>query len=136
MGKLIRRTTMPLPRSQQISLEQTPVYHVISRCVRRQYLCGDDPLTGRDFSHRRDAIVDWTGRALLDGKRGAIADNLPPILARLKLEPAGYLKFVAHQERGFRTAIGSGDRMREFAEAIGKSFLKGQAAAGALFSPG
>ena len=47
---------MPLPRSQQISLEQTPVYHVISRCVRRQYLCGEDSSTGKDFSHRRDAL--------------------------------------------------------------------------------
>lgn len=47
---------MPMPRCQLVSLETTSYYHVISRCVRRQHLCGRDHHTGRDFSHRRDWI--------------------------------------------------------------------------------
>ena len=47
---------MPQARQNQISLDATNSYHCISRCVRRQYLCGQDPLTGKDFSHRRDWI--------------------------------------------------------------------------------
>ena len=33
------------------------IYHTWSRCVRRAYLCGDDPLSGRDLSYRKDWIV-------------------------------------------------------------------------------
>lgn len=47
---------MAQPRSQQISLEATPYYHCISRCVRRAYLCGFDRFTNKSYEHRRDLI--------------------------------------------------------------------------------
>ena len=45
---------MPTPRSQQISLSDTPYYHCITRCVRRTFLCGIDDTTGKDYSHRKE----------------------------------------------------------------------------------
>lgn len=47
---------MAQPRSQLISLDATPNYHCISRCVRRAYLCGFDRFTNKSFEHRREYI--------------------------------------------------------------------------------
>ncbi len=49
---------MVQPRKNQISLSDTPYYHVVSRCVRRSYLCGVDPLTQHSYEHRRQWIED------------------------------------------------------------------------------
>ncbi len=38
---------MTIARSRQISLQDTPYYHVVSRCVRRAFLCGEVPISAR-----------------------------------------------------------------------------------------
>jgi REP element-mobilizing transposase RayT len=49
---------MTQSRSQQVSLQDTRYYHLISRCVRRAYLCGEDTYTKQSFEHRRQWMVD------------------------------------------------------------------------------
>lgn len=82
-------------------------------------------------------LVDWSGRAVVEGKRGSIPEDLPPILDRLKIDPAAYVRFINRKEKSrFGSFIGPIDAMRNLAERFGKSFLKGQIAAALLFRPG
>ncbi|WP_197467988.1 transposase [Neptuniibacter marinus] len=49
---------MTRPRKELVSIQDTPYYHVVSRCVRRSYLCGVDYSTGKSYEHRRQWIED------------------------------------------------------------------------------
>ncbi len=49
---------MTQSRSKQVSLQDTAYYHLISRCVRRAYLCGEDKYTQQSYEHRRQWMVD------------------------------------------------------------------------------
>jgi len=71
-------------------------------------------------------LVDWSGRAIRDGKRSAISASQPPILKRFKLDPEHYLQHVQKGGRGYHiAALGRVDRLREAAERLGRRFLKG-----------
>lgn len=48
---------MTRPRSQIVSRTQRATYHCVTRCVRRAFLCGNDPVTGMSFEHRKRWIV-------------------------------------------------------------------------------
>ena len=49
---------MTTPRCHLVATDITPYYHLVSRCVRRGFLCGHDPLSGNSYEHRRQWIVD------------------------------------------------------------------------------
>jgi REP element-mobilizing transposase RayT len=49
---------MGYARKSLISLQDTPYYHVVARCVRRAWLWGFDEYAGRDYSHRKQWILE------------------------------------------------------------------------------
>jgi REP element-mobilizing transposase RayT len=49
---------MTTARAAQIDYSATQYYHLMNRCVRRSYLCGLDEETGKDYSHRKQWLVD------------------------------------------------------------------------------
>ncbi|MBN2321607.1 MAG: transposase, partial [Acidobacteria bacterium] len=49
---------MALPRSKYVQEGKEGVYHCFCRCVRRAFLYGFDAHSGRDYSHRKEWLVN------------------------------------------------------------------------------
>ena len=49
---------MGYARKSLVSLSDTPYYHVVARCVRRAWLWGFDEYAGKDYSHRKDWVLE------------------------------------------------------------------------------
>jgi len=43
-------------RKEIVCDSEVEVFHAYTRCVRRAFLCGDDPLTGKNFDHRKQWV--------------------------------------------------------------------------------
>jgi len=76
----------------------------------------------KDYSE----LLDWTGRALRDDKRGAIPGRAPPILQRLGLTSRQWLDYVPRVEKSFSHAIGHTEALQQLAENAGLAWVKGQ----------
>ena len=49
---------MTTPRRLLVDPVNACDYHLVSRCVQGAFLCGRDRRTGRDYSHRKQRLVD------------------------------------------------------------------------------
>ena len=47
-----------IPRRDIIDEDEVGIYHCTQRCVRRAFLCGEDPVTGHNYEHRKEWIRD------------------------------------------------------------------------------
>ncbi len=56
-------------------------------------------------------LIDWTGRAILENKRGYIPDDQPPILDRLQIEPKHWLYMTQNFESRFKGLVGMSTRL-------------------------
>ena len=83
---------MPTARCHQVDLAVTPYYHLISRCVRQAFLCGNDRHSGRCFDHRkdwaRDRLHHLTQLFAIDVLAYAVMSNHMHIVVRVDEERA------------------------------------------------
>jgi len=70
-------------------------------------------------------LVDWTGRAVRDDKRGAIPAHIQPIFQRLGLNHEEWLEIVQNFGRRYRLAAGAVDRLQAFSQQLGRYWLQG-----------
>jgi REP element-mobilizing transposase RayT len=84
---------MTRARNQLISLDATPYYHTISRCVRRAFLCGEDSFSGKNYEHRKqwaiDRLRELSGVFAIDICAYAIMSNHYHLVLRINSQKAG-----------------------------------------------
>ncbi|MES9854774.1 MAG: hypothetical protein ABW170_23440 [Candidatus Thiodiazotropha sp. L084R] len=112
---------------QQKSIEakqpQTKLYPFVTTS-------GSDAVDGIDFNvEDYFKLIDWTGRAIRDDKRGSIPEELASILERLNLKPDAWLKSLNHYNSHYFTVLGEIDRIKDYAMVMGKCWFQGQSAA-------
>jgi len=138
---------MPRPRNTLVSIEATPYYHCVSRCVRRAFRLqlSNRPQTPNRIDQqptsllpfagnpRKDMpkglpfrytgyleLVDWTGRILRDDKRGSIPADLPDILIRLNMDARHWVSLTRDFESPFKSMVGCAQNIRQACEQLGK----------------
>ncbi|MRI33517.1 transposase [Endozoicomonas sp. OPT23] len=69
-------------------------------------------------------LVDWTGRAVRQDKRGYIPEDVPSVLQRLNIDSEEWLKTMRWNNR-FRQAVGKLAALKAYAEQQGKQWVQG-----------
>jgi REP element-mobilizing transposase RayT len=76
------------PRHTIVQADQVGIYHCYNRCVRRAFLCGHDPLTGRNFDHRKQwclqRLQELAASFAIDACSYALLDNHLHVVLRIR----------------------------------------------------
>lgn len=81
-------------RCDAIDESTVGVYHCVNRCVRRAFLCGEDPVSGRNYDHRKSWVqqrleflagefaIDVVGFSVMSNHFHTILRNRPDVVTR------------------------------------------------------
>ena len=79
------------------------------------------------------ALVDWTGRAVRDDKKGAIPEHIQPILQRLGVNQDNWVNNTQHFGSRFRRAIGRISQIRKLAFRTHQHWINGFSSTSAFY---
>jgi REP element-mobilizing transposase RayT len=79
------------------------------------------------------ALVDWTGRAIRDDKRGAIPSTVQPILQQLGVHQDNWVTNTRYFGSRFHRALGRINQIRRLARRSGQQWVSGLTQAGAFY---
>jgi len=90
---------------------------------------------GLPFHHLPDylELVNWTGCAVRDDERGAISQDLPPILERLGTDEKAWLRLATQFESSFYTWVGQAEHVHSACRRLGHRQARGISACRLLF---
>src|SRR5690606_21570631 len=71
------------------------------------------------------SLVDWSGRAIREDKRGSIDARLPPIMQRLGIDRGAWELAMQPLGNVFGRALGRLDHLRLHAQTLGQSWVRG-----------
>ena len=78
-------------------------------------------------------LINWTGQAVRDDKRGAIAEDLPPILERIGITGQARLQLAKDFETHFSHWIGEAEHVEQACQRGGYRWAHGIRACRRLF---
>ncbi len=70
-------------------------------------------------------LLDWTGRQIMDNKRGAISESLEPILKRVGLKSDKWIDTFLSFGKDFKRVAGSEEAIRKHANDVHKNWFQG-----------
>ncbi len=75
-------------------------------------------------------LVDSTGRAARDDKRGVISARAAGVLDRLGIDEGAWLSHMKPRKRRQPIAMGALDKLKEYAQNTGRQWVAGQSLVG------
>lgn len=103
----------------EINVKSDPTGPDVSPCGRRASLKGFLPISLSSYLD----LLDWTGRQLRTGKRGALPPTLAPILERLGMDTTGWCDLVKKFGKLFKRAAGNATSLASEAARRGQGYL-------------
>ena len=103
----------------EINEKSDPVGPNPSSCGRRASLKGFLSMSLARYLE----LLDWTGRQIRSGKRGAIPAHLAPMLERLRLDGDSWCDLVAQFGKLFKRAAGTADSLAKEAARRGQHYM-------------